>query len=295
VVPNLRLHLLGDFLLLSGDKPLSGIDVPRLQSLLAYLVLHHNTPQPRSHLAYLLWPDSTESQAHTNLRNILHKLRQSLPNADTFLQAQRQELQWQPHGLWTVDVLDFGQALTRAEEAEQAKHMQAALAMAEQTGDVTVQSYCLTYLTLVKRKRGQVEETQRFSSQALIIATAVQRSEDVGASEANLAWAALCENKLSEAQVHGQIALKMWQQTPLVYPFHWTALLPLICVALVQNQIPGAVNYVQELLAPEQQCLPGSLTAALKATIQAWNTGQPETAQTQLARVVTLAQELGYL
>ena len=178
-------------------------------------------------------------------------------------------------------------------EAEQ--HMQAALAMAEQTGDVTVQSYCLTYLTLVKRKRGQVEETQRFSSQALIIATAVQRSEDVGASEANLAWAALCENKLSEAQVHGQIALKMWQQTPLVYPFHWTALLPLICVALVQNQIPDAVNYAQELLAPEQQCLPDPLTAALKATIQAWNTGQPETAQTQLARVVTLAQELGYL
>src|SRR5216683_4239103 len=56
VVPNLRLHLLGEFLLLSGETPLTGIDVPRLQSLLAYLVLHHTAPQSRSHLAYLLWP-----------------------------------------------------------------------------------------------------------------------------------------------------------------------------------------------------------------------------------------------
>src|SRR5260370_9670366 len=97
VVQNLRLPLLGEFLLLSGETPLTGIDVPRLQSLLAYLVLHHTAPQSRSHLAYLLWPDSTESQAHTNLRNVIHKLRQTLPDADTFLQAQRQRLQGQPN------------------------------------------------------------------------------------------------------------------------------------------------------------------------------------------------------
>ncbi|HKF38699.1 MAG TPA: AAA family ATPase, partial [Ktedonobacteraceae bacterium] len=126
MVPNLRLRLLGEFLLLSGETPLTGIDVPRLQSLLAYLILHRTAPQSRSHLAYLLWPDSTESQAHTNLRNVLHKLRQALPDADTFLQAQRQELQWQPHGHWTVDALDFEQALARSEEAERAKNMIAA-------------------------------------------------------------------------------------------------------------------------------------------------------------------------
>ena len=37
-------------------------------SLLAYLLFHRDTPQPRQHLAFLLWPDSSESQARTNLR-----------------------------------------------------------------------------------------------------------------------------------------------------------------------------------------------------------------------------------
>src|SRR5260370_20607470 len=75
VVPNLRLHLLGEFLLLSGETPLTGIDVPRLQSLLAYLVLPHPAPQSRQHLAYLLWPDSSESHAQPIVRSVIHKLR----------------------------------------------------------------------------------------------------------------------------------------------------------------------------------------------------------------------------
>src|SRR5258708_25737273 len=113
MIPTLHLHLLGDFLLVSGDTPVTTVTVPRLQSMLAYLLLHRNAPQDRSHLAYLLWPDSTESQAHTNLRNVIHKLRQTLPDADTFLQAQRQGLQWQPEWPWPVDGLDFEQALAR--------------------------------------------------------------------------------------------------------------------------------------------------------------------------------------
>ena len=66
--PTLCIHLLGDFLLLSDETPVTSIDLPRLQSLVAYLLLHHNVPQSRSHLAYLLWPDSTDAQAHTKRR-----------------------------------------------------------------------------------------------------------------------------------------------------------------------------------------------------------------------------------
>src|SRR5260370_1310896 len=46
------------------------VNIPRLQSLLAYLVLHRTAPQARSHLAFLLWPDSSEAQAHSNLRQL---------------------------------------------------------------------------------------------------------------------------------------------------------------------------------------------------------------------------------
>jgi DNA-binding SARP family transcriptional activator len=53
VNPPLRLSLLGDFLLVSGETPVATVTVPRVLALLAYLVLHRNAPQDRSHLAFL--------------------------------------------------------------------------------------------------------------------------------------------------------------------------------------------------------------------------------------------------
>ena len=83
--PILHIHLLGDFRLIYDDEPVTSISTPRLQSLLAYLVLHREAPQPRPYLAFLFWPDSTESQALTNLRHLLHLLRHALPDADQFI------------------------------------------------------------------------------------------------------------------------------------------------------------------------------------------------------------------
>lgn len=132
MIPTLHIHLLGDFRLVSGDTPVMTVTVPRLQSLLAYLLLHRTAPQDRSHLAFLLWPDSTEAQAHTNLRKLLYQLRQSLPQADQFLYADKQSLQWlsapqigdtvretgSANATWTLDVLEVEQALTQAEQAQ---------------------------------------------------------------------------------------------------------------------------------------------------------------------------------
>ena len=122
MIPALHIRLLGDFLLISDETPLTAIDLPRLQSLLVYLLLHRTAPQPRSHLAYLFWPDTTDAQALSNLRTLVHRLRQVLPHADAYLQVDRQNLQWQPeqaNAPWTLDVLDFEDALIRAERAEQ--------------------------------------------------------------------------------------------------------------------------------------------------------------------------------
>jgi len=82
VIPPLHMSLLGNFLMVSREIPVTTLTVPRAQSLLAYLVLHRSAPQPRSHLAFLFWPDSTEAQAYTNLRQLLYHLRQSLPYAN---------------------------------------------------------------------------------------------------------------------------------------------------------------------------------------------------------------------
>ncbi len=45
IFPTLRINLLGTFLIASDHIPLTSIEVPRLQSLLAYLVLHRGAPQ----------------------------------------------------------------------------------------------------------------------------------------------------------------------------------------------------------------------------------------------------------
>jgi len=118
--PALHIQLLGDFRLVYDSTPVTSVNTARLQSLLAYLVLHRNAPQPRHHVAFLFWPDSTEAQAHTNLRNLLHLLRQALPEADRFLHADTQTLQWRAEAPFTLDVADFEGALAQAERGEQA-------------------------------------------------------------------------------------------------------------------------------------------------------------------------------
>src|SRR5215467_3239293 len=121
-VPTFHISLLGDFQLLVNVRPISNLDdLPRLQSLLAYLVLHRSVPQSRSALAFLLWPDSTDGQAHTNLRNLLYKLRVTLPEVDTFLSVERHTLCWRQGAFVGLDVLDFERAIV---EAEQARCMQ---------------------------------------------------------------------------------------------------------------------------------------------------------------------------
>ncbi|HET9224156.1 MAG TPA: BTAD domain-containing putative transcriptional regulator, partial [Roseiflexaceae bacterium] len=114
MTPILHIRLLGDFLVCAEDRSLSALNVPRIQALLTYLVLKRNAPQPRRHLAFLLWPDSTEAQARANLRKLLHQLQHALPGADGYLRIDTQTIQWRAEAPFTLDVADFEQALDRA-------------------------------------------------------------------------------------------------------------------------------------------------------------------------------------
>jgi DNA-binding SARP family transcriptional activator len=59
IFPTSRIKLLGTFLIASDYMPLTNVEVPRLQSLLAYLILHRGVPQSRTRLASLLWPEAS--------------------------------------------------------------------------------------------------------------------------------------------------------------------------------------------------------------------------------------------
>jgi predicted ATPase/DNA-binding SARP family transcriptional activator len=110
----LHIRLLGDFSLVYGDEPVRTINTARLQSLLAYLVLHRDAPQPRYHVAFQLWPASREAQALTNLRKLFYELRQALPEADYILRADTHTLQWLPDAAFTLDVADFENGVAQA-------------------------------------------------------------------------------------------------------------------------------------------------------------------------------------
>ena len=115
--PTLHIRLLGEFSLSCDDTPLTTISTPRLQSLLTYLILHRHAPQSRQHLAFLLWPDLPEARARANLRRQLHQLQHTLPDADHFLIADSQTLQWQPDGAFSLDVAEFEQAASHTQSA----------------------------------------------------------------------------------------------------------------------------------------------------------------------------------
>ncbi|MDQ4108628.1 MAG: hypothetical protein M3138_07480, partial [Actinomycetota bacterium] len=67
-----RVRLFGELDLRLEDGRPAPLESARGQSLLAYLLLHDDAPQSRQRLAFLLWPDSGEGQARTNLRHLLH-------------------------------------------------------------------------------------------------------------------------------------------------------------------------------------------------------------------------------
>jgi DNA-binding SARP family transcriptional activator len=60
-----------------GERQLTPLDSARAESLPAHLLLHRDAAQPRQRPAFLLWPDSAEGQARTNLRKVLHNLRRT--------------------------------------------------------------------------------------------------------------------------------------------------------------------------------------------------------------------------
>ena len=71
--PLLEFRFLGAPQILRDQQPFDGLPTKAL-ALLAYLAARR-TPQPREHLLALLWPESSTSAAHKNLRNTLWAIR----------------------------------------------------------------------------------------------------------------------------------------------------------------------------------------------------------------------------
>ena len=116
--PSLRVRLLGRFDLRLDDRQLGPIESARGRSLLASVLLHPDVAQSRQHLAFLLWPDSSEAQARTNLRNVLHTLRRADAGVDRILEVTPRTVQRRHDVPCWVDVAEFNAALAEADGAD---------------------------------------------------------------------------------------------------------------------------------------------------------------------------------
>ena len=91
----MRINLFGNLRIDCAGRPVTSVNTNRLQSLIAYLILHGHAPQPRERLAFVLWPGSSESQARTNLRQLLHHLERALPAECKSLVTDPYSVRWQ--------------------------------------------------------------------------------------------------------------------------------------------------------------------------------------------------------
>ena len=93
---------------------ISDVNSLRLQELLTWLILHRDEYQSRQRLSFTFWPESRESQARNNLRNLLHLLRKSLPDLDSFITVEHASLKWKQESTFTCDVDNFEKAIAAA-------------------------------------------------------------------------------------------------------------------------------------------------------------------------------------
>lgn len=133
----LEISLFGGMRIVAGGRLVTTVYAPRTQLLLAYLLLHRDAPQPRRHLAFLFWPDSTEVQSRTNLRRELHRLRQDLPEVDRCLGMAGPALWWRDDAEVELDVARFEERVAAADRAGGAGDRPVFVASAEQA----VQTY----------------------------------------------------------------------------------------------------------------------------------------------------------
>jgi len=107
----LTIQVFRSFSVKDEDGRVMEIATPRMQSLMAYLLLHQGSPQSRQQLAARLWPETGEAQARTNLRNLIHRLKIVFPTLEDYIQEERGALLWRLGANTQLDVAEFQAAV----------------------------------------------------------------------------------------------------------------------------------------------------------------------------------------
>lgn len=191
------IQLLGRFSIAEDGQLLTRINQPRLQELLAYLILHAGKPISRQQLAFLFWPETSEIQARTNLRNLLHRLHQSFPASKFLILKDANTLRWLPDTQAKVDVFEFEkyvQIAATASSQSRISHLEQA--SRHYYGDLFPECYSDWLLAERERLRqlflstlirhAQLLEEQRSYHQAIAVVLELLHQDPV--NEGTYAW-----------------------------------------------------------------------------------------------------------
>ena len=124
----LKIYLLGQFKILAND---TSLDLPSrpAQSLLAYLCLNAGTIHRRESLAGMLWPDTTDTNARSYLRQALWRIRKAFEaisiNCDSYLEITDLSISFNQNSDFWLDanmILKAAKGLSTQEMIENLQH-----------------------------------------------------------------------------------------------------------------------------------------------------------------------------
>ncbi|HMC20579.1 MAG TPA: protein kinase [Thermoanaerobaculia bacterium] len=179
------------------------------------------------------------------------------------------------------------------EEAE--KFLQVSLQKSERAGDVVLQSRCLTYLTIVARKRRLDDLVRQFAERSLAVAQAAGMVEYVAVAKANFAWLAWRRQDFDEVLLQAREAFDLARGLPMAGPNLWASCFPMMATLLELDRIAESIEPATVLLGPNQHALTEPLQVALRRSIDLWAAGERDGTRQELGHVCKLAQESLFL
>ena len=164
----------------------------------------------------------------------------------------------------------------KLEEAED--YLLRGVASARVRGDVLIETRCLVYALVSRRRRGDVEG-------ARLLLGELEALEDLqryrGLFHASAAWIALRDGEVERALVMGEAALADWAAEPGrggPTVFQWSARFPLLAVALARGRTSTAFEHAGAMLDASQQPLAPEVREMLARAIREDRVDQLETA-----------------
>ncbi|HXW77975.1 MAG TPA: hypothetical protein VEJ84_00670, partial [Acidimicrobiales bacterium] len=223
-----------------------------------------------------------------------------LASAAAAEEADERELSWL--ALYIGWLLLCHDDLARAQE-----ELERCLATGERHGDLGLQAWSLTRLSITALRRHDVEAVRDLAPRAVAACGEYAHPELVVAAKACLAWLAWQEQRYDDVlslaaevdKLYG--TFRGWAEPTAAtaafwgtLEFKWVFLWPVLAVHLKAGSVDGAVAAGRQMLDPSQQRLPGNLETLLGSACRAWEQGDARTAGVKLRRALGLAHKLDY-